>query len=202
MKQSCPLLRGLVALLFSLMLGACHSPTVGRDVPASLQAAVAAVPLEPAATATATAIDASQAPAVAGKPGQESRPNCRTCNREHDPLDDPGSPLAKREIFFGFDQYQLTPEAQALLDHHAKYLASHPQRRLRLEGHADQRGGREYNLALGQKRADAVVRALMLLGVAERQVEAVSFGKEQPAAQGHDEAAWAQNRRVDLVYQR
>lgn len=199
MNPSCPLLRGLVASLLSMMLGACQSPTVGRDPPTGVQAAVAAVPLEPTAT---HATHAGQTPATAGTPGEESRPNCRTCHRERDPLDDPGSPLAKREIFFDFDQYQLTPEAQALLDHHAKYLASRPRRRLRLEGHADQRGGREYNLALAQKRADAVVRALMLLGVADRQVEAVSFGKERPRAQGHDEAAWAQNRRVDLVYQR
>lgn len=138
---------------------------------------------------------------LAEQPKEESRPSCRTCSRESDPLHDPDSPLAKREVFFGFDQYRLTPEAQALLDQHAKYLANRPQRRLRLEGHADERGGSEYNLALGQMRAQSVARMLMLLGVREAQLDTVSFGKQRPQAQGNDEASWQQNRRVDLVYE-
>jgi len=87
-----------------------------------------------------------------------------------------------------------------LIERQGKYLASKPSLTIRVEGNADERGGREYNLALGQKRADAVVRALKVYGVGDKQLEAVSFGSEKPFAQGHDESAWAQNRRVDLAY--
>jgi peptidoglycan-associated lipoprotein len=103
-----------------------------------------------------------------------------------------------RIIYFDFDSYTIKPEFQALIDGHARFLKANPQRRVSIEGHTDERGGREYNLALGQKRAEAVARSLTLLGASESQVEAVSFGKERPAVQGSDEAAWAKNRRVEL----
>jgi peptidoglycan-associated lipoprotein len=86
------------------------------------------------------------------------------------------------------------------VERQGKYLAGQSGLAIRVEGNADERGGREYNLALGQKRAEAVVRALKVYGVTDKQAEPVSFGKEKPKAQGHDEAAWAENRRVDLVY--
>jgi peptidoglycan-associated lipoprotein len=105
-----------------------------------------------------------------------------------------------RLIYFDFDSYTVKPEYQQLVDAHARYMRANPNRRVALEGHTDERGGREYNLALGQRRAEAVRRALTLLGVNDNQVEAVSFGKEKPAAAGSDEAAWAQNRRVEIVY--
>jgi peptidoglycan-associated lipoprotein len=97
---------------------------------------------------------------------------------------------------------QLRDQARGagLIDAHARFLKANPQRRIALEGHTDERGGREYNLALGQRRAEAVRRALALLGVADNQMEAVSFGKEKPAVVGADEAAWAQNRRVEIAY--
>ena len=87
-----------------------------------------------------------------------------------------------------------------MVDRHAKYLVAHPSLSIKIEGNADERGGREYNLALGQKRADAVKQALKLAGVKEDQMESVSFGKEKPVALGHDEAAWSQNRRADIAY--
>jgi peptidoglycan-associated lipoprotein len=105
-----------------------------------------------------------------------------------------------RVLYFDYDSYELKPEAQSLVDAHARFLKANPQRRIALEGHTDERGGREYNLALGQRRAETVRRALTLLGVADNQMEAVSFGKEKPAIVGADEAAWAQTRRVEISY--
>ena len=105
-----------------------------------------------------------------------------------------------RVIYFDFDSYAVRPEFNGLIDGHAKFLSGNSQRRVNLEGHTDERGGREYNLALGQKRAEAVRRALSLLGVSDGQMEAVSFGKEKPAAQGNSEDAHAQNRRAELSY--
>ena len=118
-----------------------------------------------------------------------------------DPLNDPNSPLAKRSIYFDFDSYEVRDDYQPLLQQHAQYLKSHPDRHVLIQGNTDERGTSEYNLALGQKRAEAVRRAMSLLGVADTQMEAVSLGKEKPQATGHDEASWAQNRRADLVYQ-
>jgi peptidoglycan-associated lipoprotein len=118
-----------------------------------------------------------------------------------DPLNDPNSPLAKRSIFFDFDSYTVSDQYQSLLQAHAQYLKSHPERHVLLQGNTDERGTSEYNLALGQRRAESVRRALSLMGVPDSQMEAVSLGKEKPVALGHDEASWAQNRRVDIVYQ-
>ena len=107
-----------------------------------------------------------------------------------------------RIVYFDFDSYTIKPEFQSLIDGHARFLKANPQRRISIEGHTDERGGREYNLALGQKRSEAVRRALNLLGVSDNQIEAVSFGKEKPAAQGTGEDVWAQNRRAEITYRR
>lgn len=117
-----------------------------------------------------------------------------------DPLDDPKSELAKRSVYFDFDKYAVKPEYNQLVTAHAKYLESHQARKVLIQGNTDERGGSEYNLALGQKRAEAVRSAMTALGVSNTQMEAVSFGKEKPKAEGHDEAAWSQNRRADIVY--
>jgi peptidoglycan-associated lipoprotein len=106
----------------------------------------------------------------------------------------------ERLVYFDYDSYVVKPQFQALLDAHARFLKANPARKVNLEGHTDERGGREYNLALGQKRAEAVRRSLTLLGVSDSQLEAVSFGKEKPVALGTDEASLAQNRRVELTY--
>ena len=118
-----------------------------------------------------------------------------------DPLSDPKGILAKRSIYFDLDSYTIKDEFKPVVDAHARYLAANKSRRIVIQGNTDERGGREYNLALGQKRAEAVRRALGLLGVSDAQMEAVSLGKEKPKATGSDEAAWAENRRADLVYQ-
>ncbi len=103
-----------------------------------------------------------------------------------------------RVVYFDYDSFAVKDEYRSLIESQAKRLAANRSQRGSVEGHTDERGGREYNLALGQKRAESVVRAMALLGVQEAQLEAVSFGKERPAVQGSDEAAWAKNRRAEL----
>lgn len=117
------------------------------------------------------------------------------------PYLDPASLLnQKRSVYFDFDQFTVRPEFTSVLELHGKYLAANPQIVIKVQGNTDEKGGAEYNLALGQRRADAVVKVLKLYGVKDSQLEAVSFGKEKPRAVGHDEAAQAQNRRADLSY--
>lgn len=103
-------------------------------------------------------------------------------------------------VYFDYDSYTLRADAQPIVEAHAKFLSADKSKKVSLEGHTDERGGREYNLALGQKRSEAVKRSLTLLGVSESQIDAVSFGKEKPAATGGDEEAYAKNRRVELNY--
>ena len=109
-------------------------------------------------------------------------------------------PAGTNIVFFDYDSFTLKPEARAVIESNAKFLQANKQRKANLEGHTDERGGREYNLALGQKRAESVRQALTLLGVSDAQVEAVSFGKEKPMATGTDESALAKNRRVEIKY--
>ncbi|HZR02734.1 MAG TPA: peptidoglycan-associated lipoprotein Pal [Burkholderiales bacterium] len=115
-------------------------------------------------------------------------------------LKDPASPLSKRSVYYDFDMYSIREEFQPIVEAHAKLLRDHKDLRVRIEGNCDERGSREYNLALGQRRADAVKRALTLLGVPAQQIETVSFGAEKPKATGSNEEAWAENRRSDIVY--
>jgi peptidoglycan-associated lipoprotein len=123
-----------------------------------------------------------------------------TVNTSSDALNDPQGVLAKRSVYFDFDSYIVKPEFQSVIENHANYLKGHPDRNVKIQGNTDNRGGAEYNLALGQKRAEAVRKSLSLLGVRDSQMEAVSLGKEKPKALGNDEAAWAENRRADIVY--
>ena len=105
-----------------------------------------------------------------------------------------------RVVYFDFDSFVVKDEFRSVVETNAKALATNAQRKVSIEGHTDERGSREYNLALGQKRAEAVAKSLALLGTKDTQMEAVSFGEERPAVQGSDEAAWAKNRRAELVY--
>ena len=108
--------------------------------------------------------------------------------------------LAKRTVYFDFDSSEIKGEGTDIVAAHAKYLAANSSTRVRLEGHTDERGSREYNIGLGERRAQAVRRALLLQGAADAQISTVSYGEERPAVPGHDEAAWAKNRRVEIVY--
>ncbi|MCK9380169.1 MAG: peptidoglycan-associated lipoprotein Pal [Sulfuritalea sp.] len=115
-------------------------------------------------------------------------------------LKDPRSPLSKRSVYFEYDSYVVKDEFQALLTAHGKFLSANPKMKMLIQGNADERGSREYNLALGQKRADAVRKALALLGAKEEQIEAVSLGEEKPACSESTEECWAKNRRGDMLY--
>lgn len=116
-------------------------------------------------------------------------------------LSNPASPLSKRRLLFDYDSSAIRDDYRAVLEAHAAFMKGNQEARAILQGHADERGSREYNLALGQRRAESVFKALNLLGVPEAQMEAVSFGEEKPVVDGHDEAAWQENRRVEVLYQ-
>lgn len=171
------------ALTASILLGACSSTPVATPV-ASKEAA----PANTSAAATTTAAKSANTGAV----------TAQTPVAAH--LDPQNVLYKERSVFFDFDQSLVKPEGASLLELHGKYLASHPAVSIKIEGNTDEQGGIEYNLALGQKRADAVAKTLKIYGVKDSQMEAVSLGEEKPKAAGHDEAARAQNRRADLVY--
>ncbi|SDI54497.1 peptidoglycan-associated lipoprotein Pal [Propionivibrio dicarboxylicus] len=115
-------------------------------------------------------------------------------------LTDPKSILSKRSIYFDYDSYEVKGEYKDLVAAHAKFLSNNRQFKMLIQGNTDERGSREYNLALGQKRSDAVKKMLTVLGAREDQVESVSLGEEKPKNEGHDEAAWSENRRGDMLY--
>lgn len=115
-------------------------------------------------------------------------------------LTDPKSILSRRSVYFDYDRFDVKDEYRDLVTAHARFLANNRQFKMLIQGNTDERGSREYNLALGQKRADAVKKILVMLGVREDQVESVSLGEEKPRNEGHDEAAWAENRRSDMLY--
>ena len=116
-------------------------------------------------------------------------------------LDQADGPLSNRTIYFDFDSAKLSDETVAILEAHGNFIAANGNVSLRLEGHTDERGSREYNIALGDRRAQSVRRVLLFQGASIDQIETISYGEEQPAEMGHNEEAWAKNRRVELIYQ-
>ena len=116
------------------------------------------------------------------------------------PWNDPKSPLFEKSVYFGLDEYTVETKYQKMLSAHAGYLKANPKQKIIIQGNTDDRGTAEYNLALGQRRSDAVRKSLNLMGVSNDQMEAVSFGKEKPKVEGNNEAAWAENRRADIAY--
>ena len=168
--------------------------SVSSDTDAN-QASTAAVPSSSSDT-SASKTDADAAAAAAADAAAAAAAD-RNAN---DPLNDSTGVLAKRSIYFDLDSYIVKDEYKSVIDAHGKYLISRPDRKVFIQGNTDERGGSEYNLALGQKRADAVRRALSLQGVPESQMEAVSLGKEKPKAQGSGEEVWKENRRADIIY--
>ncbi|MFO7954612.1 peptidoglycan-associated lipoprotein Pal [Thioalkalivibrio sp.] len=133
--------------------------------------------------------------------GAEARALGRDREFDEAALDDPDSPLAERLVYFDFDRDEVKSEFMPMLEAHAAYLAENPGARMRLEGHTDERGTREYNLALGERRAQSVRRVLNLNGASDDQLEVISYGEEMPVAFEQNEEAWAKNRRVELVYE-
>jgi peptidoglycan-associated lipoprotein len=165
--------RRLWILALTAVISACSSGVKLSDVPVE----------DKAASGNDTTAQSSVAPVVSGTAGTQGV-----------------APAGLNVIYFDYDSYTLKPEARAVLERNAAHLQANKKFKVQLEGHTDERGGREYNLALGQKRAETVRRALTLLGVSDAQLEAVSFGKEKPAASGADEAAFSKNRRVEIKY--
>jgi peptidoglycan-associated lipoprotein len=161
---------------------------------ALLLAACSSTPLEKAPVTQASPV----APAPAAKPPAASTVAPVTATSSSRDIAGPAG--TARIVYFDYDSSSIRPEFRALLDAHARFLTTHKDRKLTIGGHTDERGGHEYNLALGQQRADAVEHALELLGVPASQVETVSFGMEKPAVEGHDESAWSRNRRAELAY--
>jgi len=155
-------------------------------------------------SAGCSSVKLDEKPPVEERAGNTGQPESRAVETvtagTADPLNDKNGILAKRSVYFDFDSYTVKDEFKSLVSAHGQYLAGHKARKIVIQGNTDERGGREYNLALGQKRAEAVRKSLSLLGVTESQMEAVSFGKEKPKAAGSDEASWAENRRADIVY--
>jgi peptidoglycan-associated lipoprotein len=168
----------------------------------SLFAALAAVVL---LAACSSQPPAPEQKAAGVEDGQRNAANAGQVGGPFDPnsiaaLKDPRSPLSKREIFFDYDSFVVRDEFRPLLAAHAKFLVANPKMKMLIQGNADERGSREYNLALGQKRAEAVKKALLLLGAKEDQVESVSLGEEKPRCSEQAEECWAQNRRDDILY--
>jgi peptidoglycan-associated lipoprotein len=178
------------ALVVAFLAGCASTPTQDA-APVEDRAATAGVP--PPGTPGASTSGAPPS-GVTGTPGSPSGPAGASVLR------DPNNILSKRTVYFDYDSFAVREEFRPLLTAHAKYLQANRPTRVTLQGHTDERGSREYNIALGQRRADAVKNLMQLLGGTEVQIETVSFGKEKPKVEGHDESAWAQNRRVEIIY--
>ena len=167
---------------------------------------LAAAALLAACGTTSTSDDQKPAGVEERRPGAGTeQPRVATIDLTNKPaarnvLTDPNSPLSKRSIYYEFDKFDVRDEYRPMVEAHAKYLRENPGAKMLVQGNTDERGSREYNLALGQKRSDGVKKMLVLLGARESQVEAVSLGEEKPKSEGHDEAGWAQNRRSDMLY--
>jgi peptidoglycan-associated lipoprotein len=174
----------IIAAVVVVALAGCSSTGTQTAAPVEDR------PADTSAAGGATTSGTSAAP-VAGTPARGSTPAHK----------DPANILSqKRSVYFEFDEFVIKDEYKATVEAHAKYLQGNKVLKVTLQGNSDERGTREYNIALAQKRADSVKKLMQLLGATEIQIETVSFGKEKPRREGHDEASWAENRRVDIVY--
>jgi peptidoglycan-associated lipoprotein len=185
------------SLLFLVsMLNGCS--TTNKDVPAAgnvgTDSGAASKPVAPAAAASSAISHETSSEGISASRAVASGTSSA------DLLNNPNSILAKRSVYYPFDVSVVQAEDKAIVEAHAKFLSEHPNQKVRLEGNCDERGSDEYNLALGQRRADGVKQLLLVGGVKDIQVSTVSYGEEKPKTTGHDEASWSQNRRTDLNY--
>jgi peptidoglycan-associated lipoprotein len=165
-------------LAIAALAAGCSSTDTKTDAPVSDRSAVS----QPAPSASTTSRPTAQ-PAVTGNP-----------------LRDPNNILSKRSVFFDYDSNAVKDEYKGLVQAHSRYLGDKRDSKIRIEGNCDERGSREYNLALGQRRAESVKKMMTVLGVGDGRIETVSYGEEKPMAPGHDEQSWSQNRRADIKY--
>ena len=177
-------LRLLLVLSLAGLLFGCSSDQVKEDEPVVVE------DLSSSASASAEESEESGAQAY-GTDGSS------TSMYE---LDDPQSPLSVRIIYFEYNSDEIRSEYRSTVEAHAAYLSQNPNTTITLEGHADERGSREYNLALGERRALSIKQQLLILGASSSQIRLVSYGEERPAVDGHDESSWQQNRRVEILY--
>jgi peptidoglycan-associated lipoprotein len=171
--------RIFAAVAVALLVAACGSQEVKKDVPVT---------------------DRTTTPPTATTGPTSTTTPTTTPTITANPLKDPSNILSKRSVYFDFDSNAVKDEYRGLIQAHSKYMGDKKDSRIRVEGNCDERGSREYNLALGQRRAEAVKKVMTVLGVGEGRIETISFGEEKPVAPGHDEASWAQNRRADIKY--
>jgi peptidoglycan-associated lipoprotein len=167
-------------LAIAALAAGCASKETQTDAPVTDRSAGTSQPSSTARGATTTP---SAQPTIAGNP-----------------LRDPNNILSKRSVFFDYDSNSVKDEYRGVVQAHSRYLGDKRDAKIRIEGNADERGSREYNLALGQRRAESVKKMMTVLGVQDGRVETTSYGEEKPMAQGHDEQAWSQNRRADIKY--
>jgi peptidoglycan-associated lipoprotein len=175
----------LIGALCAMLLTACQS-TSTKD---------AGAPVEERNPATGAAGGATTAGTTAAGVGGTAAGAAQL-----NPLKDPSSPLSKRIVYFEFDSYVVKDEYKPMIEAHGRYLQANRNARMTIQGSTDERGSREYNIALGQRRADALKKLLILYGATEIQIETVIFGKEKPVREGHDESSWAENRRDQIVF--
>ena len=151
-------------------------------------------------TASTSGADGDAVSGTQTAAGTEGSGTITSATAPRHPLDDPATPLGTHTIYFEFDSSDVPTSAQPVIEAHAAYLSEHAGASVTLEGHADERGSREYNIGLGEKRALAVRRLMSLLGATGPQIRTISYGEERPADAGHEESAWQLNRRVEIVY--
>jgi len=175
----------VMSVVLVSLLAACSSKPVKEEPKAAVE--------DKSPVATQTAPKAESAPAATTAPVSDAKTSVN-------PLTDPSNILSKRNVYFDFDKDEVKAEYRPLVEAHAKYLVANPSAHVALQGNTDERGSREYNLALGQRRAVAVKKVLNVYGANDKQIETVSYGEEKPKASGHEESAYAENRRVDIVY--
>ena len=174
-------IRTLLILFFAAFLFACESKQVKEE--------------EVTVEDQGTELDVTEESSTAQTYGTEEDVSSNISS-----LDDPSSPLSVRIIYFEYNSSDIRSEYRPAIEAHAGYLAANPNVTITLEGHADERGSREYNLALGERRAQSVKRQMVLLGASAGQIRLVSYGEERPSVEGHDESSWQQNRRVEIIY--
>ena len=174
----------LTAVAAALVLAACASTTSTEDPTRTPAPVTGPGGGKPGAITTQPVAPVD----VTGKPGAVSDPAVKQ------------GPLAQRSIYYDLDKFDIKDEYRPLVEAHAKYLRDNPSARMLIQGNTDERGSREYNVGLGQRRADGVKRMLVLLGARDNQIESVSLGEEKPQAEGSNEEAWAKNRRSDMLY--
>ena len=189
-----------IALIFAAAaaLAACEGTVGTVDDPGTGSASTSGT--APAVSAASTSAAGGDTVSGTRTAGTDDSGSLASGTTPRHLLDDPASPLGTRTIYFEYDSSDVPTSAQPIIDAHSRYLSEHAGASITLEGHADERGSREYNIGLGEKRALAVRRLMTLLGATSPQIRTISYGEERPADAGHEESAWQLNRRVEIVY--